>query len=73
MQKSETSGLRTISPQDLAMLGMQRVAYVRATLIEDKLAWVLCAADGREMAAFADRDVAQAAARQNDLEPLSLH
>jgi hypothetical protein len=52
---------------------MQRVAYVRRAEVDGMTAWMLYAADGTEMAAFANRDVAIAAARQNDLEPLPLH
>jgi hypothetical protein len=33
----------------------------------------VCAADGTQLAIFADQDVAMFAARQHDLEPVPIH
>jgi hypothetical protein len=53
---------------------MGDIAYVRAMLGDGGTTiHVVCLADGRQVGAFADRDVAFAAVRQNALEPLSVH
>jgi hypothetical protein len=62
------------TPEQFAQLGMGDIAYVRAMLGDGGTTiHVVCLADGRQVGAFADRDVAFAAVRQNALEPLSVH
>ena len=62
-----------LSTQGLLAWGLEDLAYVRPTVVEGKTAYMICAADGAEIAAFDDREVAFAACRQNELEPLSVH
>lgn len=62
-----------MSDHDLAALGLQEVAYVKAVAIEGGTAYAVHAADGTEIAVMADRDIAFAAIRQNDLRPVSVH
>ena len=62
-----------ISDQDLMILGLQEVAYVKPVVVDGQTAYAVHAADGREVAIMASREVALAAVRQNDLEPLSVH
>ena len=62
-----------LSQKGLLAWGLEDVAYVRPTIVEGKAAYMICAADGAEIAAFDDREVAFAACRQNELEPLSVH
>jgi len=69
----QTEPISQISPQDLMILGLQEVAYLKPIVVEGKMAYAVHAADGREVAVMANRDVALAAIRQNDLEPLSVH
>lgn len=69
----QTEPITQISPQDLMILGLQEVAYLKPVVVEGKTAYAVHAADGREVAIMASRDVALAAIRQNDLEPLSVH
>ena len=62
------------SPEQFATLGMGDFAYVRPMLGDGGARiYVVCLADGRQVGAFADRDVAVAAVRQHSLEPLSVH
>jgi hypothetical protein len=61
------------SPQEFAQFGMSDVAYVKPITVNDQLAFAIHAADGTQMAVLRDRDVAFAAVRQHDLEPVSLH
>jgi hypothetical protein len=62
-----------VSQQDLASWGLDDVAYVKTVPYEDDWAYAIHAADGTRMALVRDRDVAFAAVRQHDLEPVSVH
>ena len=62
-----------MSDHDLAALGLQEVAYVKPVFVEGATAYAVHAADGTEIAVMADRDIAFAAIRQNDLRPVSEH
>lgn len=59
--------------QALLAWGVEDVAYIRPTEVDGKSAFAICSADGGEIAVFDDRDVAFAACRQHELEPLSVH
>jgi len=52
---------------------MQDIAYVKRAVVNDVPGYSVHAADGTQIAAFVDRDVAFATVRQHDLEPLSVH
>ena len=70
----EHHALRHITADALAHLGIEQVAYVKPVTLDDgKTAFAIHAADGQEMAVMADREVAFATVRQNDLEPVSIH
>ena len=62
-----------MTPQELAVLGVQSVAYVKQVEAEGKLAFAIHAADGTQMAVVASRDLAFAVIRQNDMEGVSVH
>ena len=64
---------QTIDSNDLMALGLNDIAYVKPAIVEGKAAFAVYAADGTQMALFADRDVAFAAVRRHDMEPLSVH
>lgn len=65
----------SISKQDLAVLGLHRLAYVKPVRSEnDVVQLAICAADGTRLATMDNRrDLAFAAIRQHDLEPVSVH
>lgn len=63
----------SISTQDLMLLGLGDVAYIKPVETDERTAYAVHAADGREIAVMFDRDLAFAAVRQNALEPLSVH
>ena len=71
MQTDLTS--RELTVEALAVLGSEQLAYVRPQLIDGQTIHVVYAADGRQIGGFPSRDVAFAACRQHDLEPLSVH
>ncbi len=66
--------LRQLSSHDFAALGLDAVAYVRADpAAEADQRYVICAADGSEIARARNYDMALATARDYDLEPVSAH
>ena len=65
--------LRGLSGRDLAMLGVHAVAYIKPVTVDGQAVFAIHSADGREMAIIADREIAIATVRQNDLEPVSVH
>ena len=64
----QTEPITQISTQDLMILGLQEVAYVKPVVVNGQAAYAVHAADGREVAVMPSRNVALAAIRQNDLE-----
>jgi hypothetical protein len=65
--------LRHISTNDLAILGMTDVAYVKGVKGEDGTVYEIHAADGTPVAVMTERELAFATVRQHDMEPLSVH
>jgi hypothetical protein len=68
-----TDTIRHLSPQQLALLGVQDIAFVKPVTVNDEMAYSIHAADGTQIALLADRTVAFAAIRQQGLEPVSVH
>lgn len=64
---------RIMSDDDLAILGMQYVAYVKPVSLEGAIAYSVHAADGTEIAILYDRDIALATIRSHDMEPVCVH
>ncbi len=65
--------IRKITPQDLALLGMQNMAYLRAVTLDGTPGFGIFAADGTQVAFAPSRALAAAAVREHDLEPVSVH
>jgi len=65
--------LKQLSPDVFARLGMPGLAYLKPVLVEGAPAWEVHAADGTQIALMTDRDIAEAACRQNEMEPVSVH
>ncbi len=59
--------------RDFEALGMGQLAYVKPVEVDGRAAFAVHAADGTEIAVMPDREVARAAIRQYDLEPVSVH
>lgn len=68
-----TERWKQIPAQEFVALGMQNLAYIKAVTADDHPAFAIHAADGTLMAVMASRDLAEAAVRQHELEPLSVH
>ncbi len=73
MMQSTLDHLRQLSTQDFTAFGVDHIAYVRAVEVEGVTAFSIHAADGTQLSVMSQRDVAFAAVRQNDMEPLSVH
>jgi hypothetical protein len=69
----EFEHIRHMSSRELALFGMQDLAYVKAVLIDGATAFAVHAADGTQITVLPDREIARATVRQHDLEPLSVH
>jgi len=69
----EFERIRHMSSRELALFGMQDLAYIKAVIVNGVTAFAVHAADGSQVAVMPDRDVALATVRQHDLEPLSVH
>jgi hypothetical protein len=65
--------MRHMSATDLAMLGMQDLAYVKQVEVDGAASYAIHAADGTQMALIGNRDVAFAVVRQHEMEPVSVH
>ena len=70
---NEFERIRQMSSRELALFGMQDLAYVKAVLIDGATAFAVHAADGTQVTVLPDREIALATVRQHDLEPLSVH
>ena len=64
---------KAMSAHDLAIWGLEDVAYVKRVQINDEFGWSIHGADGVNIGLSHDRDQAFAAIRQYDLEPVSVH
>jgi len=65
--------LKNITPKEFALLGMNDVAYVKRTVVNDEAVITIHSADGTQIGVAPDRETAFAAIRQHELEPVSLH
>jgi len=65
--------IRHMSARELALFGMQDMAYIKRVIVNDVAGYAVHAADGTQIAVLPDRNVAFATVRQHDLEPLSVH
>jgi len=75
MTMTDFNGLETsriMSDHDLAVLGLQHVAYVKPVTVEGSAAYSIHAADGTEIAVLGNHDVAVATIRHHDMEPICL-
>jgi hypothetical protein len=69
----EIERIRQMSSRELALFGMQDLAYVKAVVVDGASAFAVHAADGTQVTVLPNREVALATIRQHDLEPLSVH
>lgn len=66
-------GAERFSPKEFAHLGLKDLAYIRPVMVENAAAFAIHAADGTPIGVIHEREVAEAAVRELDLEPVSVH
>jgi hypothetical protein len=64
--------LHEMSDQDFALIGMQQLAYIKPTAVNGVMGFSIHAADGTQIGMAPSRDIAFAAVKQHELEPVSL-
>jgi hypothetical protein len=67
------AALRNLSAQDFARLGAEEMAYVRPVILNGAQAFSIHAADGTPIGAAPSAQLAAAAIRQHEMEPLLVH
>jgi hypothetical protein len=67
------ANIRHISPQDLAVLGLHSMAYLRHVTMDGTAGFGIFTADGTQVAFAPTRALAEAAVREYELEPVSVH
>ncbi len=65
--------LRHLSAADLARFGLQEIAYLRPVMVEGVQAIAIHAADGTQIGAAPNAQLAAAAILQHDMEPVLVH
>ena len=70
---NSSNGETPMTSRAFLALGSMHVAYIKPVTVDGSTAYAIHAADGQELGVFGERDVAFVAARQNDLEPVSVH
>ncbi|MBO6784018.1 MAG: DUF1150 family protein [Alphaproteobacteria bacterium] len=70
---TEQKFVQQFSPEQFAALGVDEVAYVRPAVVEGKKVYAIHSADGNAIGMMAGRDLAFAAVKQHDMEPVSVH
>ena len=65
--------IRELTAQDLLMLGIKELAYLKDVEVDGQTAVGLFAANGQQIAVMEDRQTAVAAAWQNGLAPVTVH
>jgi len=73
VQEMASFDVRHLSEQQLAALGVSRIAYVKPVIVNGVQGFAIHAADGTPMAVAGDREVAVAAVVQHEMLPLSVH
>jgi hypothetical protein len=65
--------VRHLSEQQLAVLGVSHIAYLKPVEINGVQGFAIHAADGTPMAVAGNREIAAAAVAQHEMLPLSVH
>lgn len=73
MTDSAAIDLRHMSSREFVAWGVQDVAYITKVSMDGGIAYAICAADGTRLGIAPSREVAFAAVKQHELEPVSVH
>lgn len=64
---------RRLTPEQLAVLGVSHIAYVKRVTVDGMQGYAIHAADGTPLAVTDDFEVAIATILQHEMHPLSVH
>jgi hypothetical protein len=67
------SSQKRFSDRDWLAFGVNEVAYVRPLMVDGATVFAIHGADGSQLAVVPSAEIAWAAMRQHELEPVSLH
>jgi hypothetical protein len=67
------TALKNLSLREMAMLGIEELAYIKPIEISGTQAYAVFSANGEQLAVVPNRAVALATVRHNDMEPSSVH
>jgi len=70
--ESETTNIAS-TPVDLARIGLNQIAYVRRTIVDDEPVWAIHSAMGHPLGAAPTLEQAWGAIVQNNLQPVHVH
>jgi hypothetical protein len=70
---TELERIRALTRDDLLVLGMKNMAYMKDMEVDGETVVGLFAANGQQIAVMEDRETAVAAAWQNGLAPMTVH
>lgn len=70
---STAHSYRELSDQDFLSFGLHEYAYVKKISVDNNEAFAIHAADGTPLTIMEDFNSALTVARQNDLEPVTVH
>jgi len=70
---TESERIRGLNPQDMLMLGIKDMAYLKEIEVDGETAVGLFAANGQQIAVMEDLQTAVATAWQNGLAPMTVH
>ena len=70
---NDATNLRRMTAREFYAWGVQDVAYVKTVTENGVIAWAAYAADGTRLGLMPSRELAFAALKQHNLEPVSVH
>ena len=70
---TESERIRGLNAQDMLMLGIKDMAYLKEIEVDGETAVGLFAANGQQIAVMEDLQTAVATAWQNGLAPMTVH
>ncbi len=65
--------LKELSVKDFQNFGLHQIAYIRAVKNDKHKSYAIYSADGNEITTAKSLDLAIATAKQNDLDPVTVH
>jgi len=63
----------TISPEALALMGLETMAYIRPIRVNGRRVHIIHAADGTPLTMVTERELAFVTIRQHEMQPQSVH